>query len=151
MATWTKSGKDIRVLLSEAAEIEPEIGEALGDVAIENADDLTRIVASSCWGEVFQDLEKSINQGVEIELDYAKWNRSGKLIIHEGRVLYGAREPGFTLSWSQRLEEVSQDPREWTPRQPAMVVTLTLTLARVKSGRELKNLAKDLGWELVSG
>lgn len=147
-----KVGKDLKGLLAEASQIDPMIGESLGDIeSIQEGGDLTHMIADSCWNAAYDLHGEPLDQSVEIELDGWRWTRKGKPLMHEGRRIYGSREPGFVLSVFQEIERFPEGPREWSPKSPAMIYKFRLTVSREKGDKAMKKVAADLDWELVSG
>lgn len=152
MATWTKEGKDLNALLREAAQIDPMIGEGLGDIeSIHEGGDLLHRIVEIGWTQVYDADGLVVDQRVEVDLDKWAWIRKGKPIYSQGRRAYGAWEPGFTLSTRQEIERFPQGPREWTPKSPAILYYFMLTVSKEKGNKAMKKLAADVGWELISG
>jgi len=147
-----KLGKDFEALLVEVAEIDPDIAAALGDSGpFENGLDLMHVVAELCFQNLYDPDGDSIDQTLEITHAFMTWTHKGKPSKHEGRRIYGSREPGFFLRIGQQPEKLPEGPKEWTPNKEAMIYNFMLTVSKEKGNREMKRIAQDLGWELVSG
>lgn len=152
MATWTKTGKDINILLHEAAEIDPYIGKALEGLGpFEDGYHFTHAVTDLCWNGELDAHDYVIDQNIVVDRNYGDWSRKGEQILVGGHVVYGSKEPGFKLVWRAEMERLPEGPREWGPHPPAVIYTLMLTLTKDKSKTPIKKVAESLGWELISG